>query len=176
MAICEVAAERSNLWITTDPVTKSITVSPISESPANPKQFYGDKKLPLYLVPFSFVAHTCIALYEGMRKYGLVNWRAAPVEAMTYVSALERHVKKWTNGERCDPETKVHHLANAAACCCILLDAEAHGSLIDNRPLPNAGMGDLISELETTLAHLKVIFADRNPKHYTIADASPTSQ
>lgn len=141
----------------------------VSEPP-NPKQHYGDKKLPLSLVPLSFVANVCIALYEGMGKYGLVNWRAAKVEAMTYVSALERHMKKWVNGERCDPETHVHHLASAAACLCILLDAEVNGSLIDNRPMACVGTDQMIAELEATLAHLKTLYAARNPKHYYLKD------
>lgn len=138
--------------------------------PANPKQAYGDKKLPLYLVPFSFMAHVCTALFEGKLKYGLVNWRATNVEAMTYASAGQRHIKKWENGERCDPETKVHHLANAAACCAILLDAEINGSLIDDRPLPCRNMDALIAELEGTLANLRELHGDKTPKHWTISD------
>lgn len=134
--------------------------------PANPKQHYGDKKLPLALVPFSFVAHVSVALYEGMRKYGLVNWRASKVEAMTYVSALDRHVKKWVNGERADPVTKVHHLANAAACLAILLDAELNGSLIDNRPQACENTDKMILELESVLENLKVLYSDQSPKHY----------
>lgn len=142
------------------------------QEPSNPKKRYGDKKLPLYVVPFSFVAHVCVALFEGKLKYGLVNWRAAKVEAMTYVSAQERHVRKWKNGERCDPETKVHHLANAAACICILLDAEINGTLIDDRPLPVKNLDSLVVELEATLAHLKELHADKDPKNYLISDAA----
>jgi len=134
--------------------------------PANPKQHYGDKKLPLGLVPFSFIANTCVALYEGLRKYGLVNWRAAKVEAMTYVSAQERHVHKWVNGERCDPVTKVPHLASAAACLCILIDAELNGSLIDNRPRKCENVDTMVADLENVLDNLKVLFADKDPKHY----------
>lgn len=134
--------------------------------PANPKQHYGDKKLPLALVPFSFVAHVCVALFEGKEKYGLVNWRASKVEAMTYVSALSRHMMKWVNGERVDPVTKVHHLANAAACLAILLDAELNGSLIDNRPQACENTDKMIVELESVLENLKILYGDQSPKHY----------
>lgn len=137
---------------------------------ANPKQHYGDKKLPLHLVPLSFVSNVCIALYEGMRKYGLVNWRASKVEAMTYVAAQERHIRKWVNGERCDPVTRVPHLASAAACLCIIMDAEINGSLIDDRPMPCANIDQMISDLETTLAHLRMLYADKSPKHYQLRD------
>lgn len=141
--------------------------------PANPKQHYGDKKLPLYLVPFTFVAHVCTALFEGKEKYGLVNWRAAKIEAMTYISACKRHMDKWTNGERCDPITKVHHLANAAACLCIVIDAEVNGSLLDNRPLPipQGQLDAMVSELEATLGNLRKLYGDKHPKHYVMADA-----
>ena len=141
--------------------------------PDNPKQHYGDKKLPLYLVPFTFVAHVCTALFEGKEKYGLVNWRAAKVEAMTYISACKRHMDKWTNGERCDPITKVHHLANAAACLCIVIDAEVNGSLLDNRPLPipQGQLDAMVSELEATLDNLRKLYGDKHPKHYVMADA-----
>lgn len=140
--------------------------------PANPKQAYGDKKIPLYLLPFSFAANVCVALYEGMTKYGLVNWRVAKVEAMTYASACKRHVDKWINGEECDPDTRVRHLANAGACIAILIDAEVCGTLIDNRPypVPQDNLDKMITELEATLAHLKVLHSDRDPKHYYITD------
>ena len=140
-------------------------------APANPKQAFGDTKLPLYLVPFSFVANVAVALFEGWGKYGLVNWRVANVEAMTYVSALERHIMKWTNGEKCDPKTKVPHLANAAACIAILIDAEVNGSLIDNRPFPCANIDAMIADLEAALKNLLEMNANENPKHWTIGDA-----
>jgi hypothetical protein len=144
--------------------------------PTNPKQAYGDKKLPLYLVPFTFVAHVCTAMLEGMLKYGLANWRAAPVEAMTYVSALQRHAGRWMNGEREDPDTGVHHLASAAACLCILLDAEANGTLIDNRPLGNPGVDKLVADLEATVAKLREIHKDKTPVHYTQASDATTEK
>jgi hypothetical protein len=142
--------------------------------PANPKQAYGDKKIPLYLMPMTFAANVCVALYEGLTKYGLVNWRVAKVDAMTYASACKRHVDKWINGEEHDPVTKVSHLANAGACIAILIDAEVCGTLIDNRPypVPQANLDKMIVELEGTIAHLKELHSDRNPKHYYITDVA----
>lgn len=148
-------------------------IDPKTQAP-NPKQAMGDLKLPLYLVPFSFIAHTCVALFEGKIKYGLVNWRVANVEAMTYVSALSRHMLKWVNGEKYDPITKVPHLANAAACLCILIDAEVNGTLIDNRPMPipSDKLDAMIADLEGAVAHLKLLHADKDPIHYTIGGPS----
>jgi hypothetical protein len=156
-----------------EPENMTKIIDPAKQAP-NPKQAMGDLKLPLYLVPFSFIANTCVALFEGMKKYGLVNWRVAEVEAMTYVSALNRHMLRWTNGERCDPITKVPHLANASACLCILIDAEVNGTLIDNRPhpIPAARLDAMIADLEGALANLKELHADKDPIHYTIGGPS----
>lgn len=134
--------------------------------PANPKQLYGDKKVPMSIVPTSFIAHTAVALTEGLLKYGAWNYRVAPVEAMTYAHAVKRHIDKWINGEECDPESKVHHLANAAACIAILLDTKTQGTLIDNRP-PAQDLNGLFKTLEETLAHLKELHKDAKPTHYT---------
>jgi len=140
--------------------------SQTSSPPTNPKQLYGDKKVPLGLVPASFMAHTATALLEGALKYGAWNFRAAPVEAMTYAHAAMRHIEKWVNGEECDPLSKVHHLGNAAACMAILLDTLAQGTLIDNRP-PAQDLDKLFTQLEGTVAHLRELHKDAKPTNYT---------
>ena len=148
------------------PLPEVATTGAGSPPPANPKQLYGDKKVPMSIVPTSFIAHTAVALTEGLLKYGAWNYRAAPVEAMTYAHAVKRHIDKWINGEECDPESKVHHLANAAACIAILLDTKIQGTLIDNRP-PAQDLNGLFKTLEETLAHLKELHKDAKPTHYT---------
>lgn len=140
----------------------------MNSMPANPKQIHGAASLPLSLAPDSAVAYMALGLYEGWLKYGNVNFRAAPVEAMTYVHALKRHVSKWTEGEECDPVTGVPHLANALSCLAIIVDAKTHGSLIDNRPLSNAGYSALIGELTQKMRHLEQLHADKNPTHYYV--------
>lgn len=142
--------------------------------PTNPKQLYGDKKVPMGLVPASFMAHTATALLEGVLKYGAWNFRASPVEAMTYAHAAMRHIEKWVNGEECDPQSKVHHLGNAAACMAILLDTMAHGTLLDNRP-PAQDLNNLFTQLEGTIAHLREIHKDAKPTHYTNGSAGTTA-
>lgn len=108
---------------------------------ANPKQAYGDKKVPLHLVPPAFDAYCAQGLGEGAVKYGAWNWRTNKVEAMTYVGAIKRHLAAWQDGEELDPEstTGKSHLAGIAASLAILIDAKECGQLIDNRPLPGAG-------------------------------------
>lgn len=101
--------------------------------PANPKQLFGDKKPRLSLFPL--VAHLAAeeAHRDGMLKYGEMNWRDNPVEAMTYVDAAMRHLSLFANGEARARDTNVQNLGAVIACCAILLDSEAHGTLIDNR-------------------------------------------
>lgn len=168
----------TDLMVTPEAIDECLAANPLPIDPmtqsANPKQIHGDKKIPMYLLPFSFAANVCVALYEGMTKYGLVNWRVAHVEAMTYASACKRHIDKWIGGQDHDPATKVRHLANAGACIAILIDAEVNGTLIDNRPLPikRSAVDKMVAELEETIAHLKVLHKDYDPKHYLITDVT----
>lgn len=105
---------------------------------ANPKQAFGDLKVPLHLVPYAIDHYVAVGLGEGADKYGAWNWRSSKVEAMTYIAAIKRHLAAWIDGEELDPDsaTDKHHLAGAAASLAILLDAKEGGFLIDNRPPP----------------------------------------
>lgn len=104
--------------------------------PANPKQAYGDLKVPMHLVPPALITGAAKALGEGARKYGAYNWRSSKVESMTYIGAIHRHLAAYLDGEDLDPESTEGklHLDGIAACVAILLDATHGGFLIDNRP------------------------------------------
>lgn len=137
----------------------------------NPKDAAAFDKAPLHLVPASFKAYTALALAEGAMKYGSWNWRAAGVRASVYVSALQRHIDKWFNGEEFDPETGVPHLANAAACLAVLIDSKTQLNMTDDRPPRQYGLPDLVNkQLPDAVAGLREKFADKNPKHWTIND------
>ncbi len=103
---------------------------------ANPKKQYGDKKVPLHLVPPALVIGAAHALREGAGRYGPYNWRESKVEAMTYVGAILRHCMAYLDGEDVDPESTVGklHLDGIAGSVAVLLDATHGGFLIDNRP------------------------------------------
>jgi hypothetical protein len=73
---------------------------------------------------------------DGARKYGPYNWREEGVGASTYLSAAMRHLRAYLDGEQNAMDSGVHHLGHAMACLAILLDAEAVGNLVDDRPLP----------------------------------------
>ena len=103
--------------------------------PPNPKQAYGDLKVPLALIPPPALILMADVFKEGARKYGAYNWRDQPVESMTYIHAALRHIMAFLDGEELDPESDGKpHLAHAMASLAILLDAAVTGNLLDNRP------------------------------------------
>ena len=136
--------------------------------PTNPKDIIGSNKVPMSMVPETALAYAALGLLEGALKYGTVNWRHTGVRASVYLDAMARHVAKWRNGEECDPQTRVPHLGNALACLCILIDAQACGKLTDDRPIP-APTAETIDRLSSVVAHLREIFAECRPQHYTRA-------
>lgn len=142
---------------------------------ANPKDAAGRAKLPLHLWPATATAMGCLGLLEGMGKYGRLNWRATPVYASIYVAALKRHVDDWFEGAELSADSQNPHLANALACLAILVDAKAHGTLIDDRQFaPNNGYEKLVAELLPQVAHLTQLHAGKNPKHYDRRDVLRT--
>jgi hypothetical protein len=100
----------------------------------NPKDRIGMHKPPLHLIPPSFKIHVAMAMKNGAQKYGPYNWRDEKVSASIYISAMERHIDAWLDGEENAKDSGVHHLAHAAACCAILIDAQEQGQLVDDRP------------------------------------------
>lgn len=141
--------EKSEGWVSNTPgATASPPVLPAATThvpSANPKQAYGDKKLPVHLVPSALVLTAAPNMGDGAEKYGAFNWRKSKVEAMTYVGAIQRHLAAYIDGEDVDPESKrgATHLGAIAACVAILSDAKMNDQLVDNRP-PRGKAGDHI--------------------------------
>lgn len=100
----------------------------------NPKTIYGLAKPSLTNVPPVGIFRVGQVMAEGAAKYGPMNWRDAKVTSSTYVNAALRHLLAYQDGQDLDEETHLPHLAHAAACLLILLDAEAQGTLQDDRP------------------------------------------
>lgn len=118
----------------------------------NPKQAFGDKKIPLHLAPPAAIAEMCTALREGAMKYGAWNFRSTEVEIMTYIGAIKRHLDALIEGEWIDPDpfilpdgTEVTdiphktHIAGILASAAIIADTYHGHMLVDNRPRPSAG-------------------------------------
>ena len=99
----------------------------------NPKAAQGRRKVRYFFVPSIFSAVVGIVMELGAKKYGPFNWSKDRVKTSDYIDAIHRHLEAWADGEDLDPESNVSHLGHVAACCAILLDAEATGNLIDDR-------------------------------------------
>jgi hypothetical protein len=146
----------------------------VSDSkPSNPKDIIGSDKVPMSLVPVMSKAYQALAHLEGTLKYGLVNWRECGVRASIYIDAIERHLGKFKEGEWCDPVTHVPHLASILASAGIIVDAYENGKLIDDRPKPVAEIGTKIDGLGELVKHLKNLYGEVKPKHYTIGEGVP---
>lgn len=104
----------------------------------NPKTAQGVTKIALNLVPPSVKHYLAKAFADGARKYGAYNWRDKKVSASIYYAALQRHMDAWWDGEDIAEDSKIEHLAHAAACVGILIDAYTSGNLIDDRPTKGA--------------------------------------
>lgn len=128
----------------------------------NPKDLVGSTKVDLALIPSSALVATALAMTDGALKYDPYNWReqGKPVQARTYISACMRHVWKWFEGEEIDPDSGVHHLGHAIACCAILIDAQSIGQLADNRPRSGATSA-LLKAGEATVKALTKAAAER---------------
>lgn len=113
---------------------------------SNPKDRLGIKKPPLGLIPPAAELHEAQAMKNGAAKYGPYNWRGKSVRASVYVDAALRHIRAWQDGEAVAADSGVHHLGHARASLGILLDAEATGNLIDDRP-PTGAAAKLIAEM-----------------------------
>jgi hypothetical protein len=101
----------------------------------NPKSGVARFKPGIHAIPFSTLLHLGAAMADGKRKYGLTNWRGNEVAASVYVDAMFRHIGAWWDArEEVAPDSLVHHLGHVMACCSIILDAQATGNLIDDRP------------------------------------------
>lgn len=102
--------------------------------PLDPKKTQSVQKPQLQLIPPALNGPLAAALLNGSTRYGPWNWRESKVELMTYIGAMRRHLDALLDGEDIAQDSGVHHLGHVAASCAIVLDAAAHGTLVDNRP------------------------------------------
>ena len=111
---------------------------PAPSEGVNPKDAIAATKPDVSLVPPALILHTARAMENGAAKYGPFNWRdqGKSIRARVYVAAAIRHLSQWLDGEETASDSGAHHLGHAAACCGILLDAQAGGWLKDDRPPP----------------------------------------
>lgn len=120
----------------------------------NPKDLAGSPRVPLSLIPGTASAQIAVALLSGDLKYGSANWREVPIGVSRYLDAMLRHIAKYRDGEDVDSESGLHHLAHAGATICILLDAIACDSAVDDRPHP-APAAKVMKDLEAIVQRLR---------------------
>lgn len=101
---------------------------------SNPKRAFGVRKPSAQFIPPVALIEESVVMALGAAKYGAFNWQDDPVDATTYYSAAIRHLLQWFSGEERDAESGASHLAHVRACMAILIDAQASGKLIDDRP------------------------------------------
>lgn len=117
----------------------------------NPKDLLGAKKVSITKYPAIGLLHGAHAMMDGAAKYGPYNWREKDVQASIYVDAMARHMLAWFEGEEFAEDSGVHHLGHLQACAAILLDAQACGALIDDRPSSNSEFVKLLKELNSKI-------------------------
>lgn len=120
----------------------------------NPKDLLGAAKVPMTAFPAVAVMHGAHAMVDGRAKYGAWNWRENAVQADVYLDAAMRHIYNWLERRHRAKDSEVHELGHALACIGIVLDAEATGNLVDNRP-PTAEEGWFDKQLDDTNAIIK---------------------
>lgn len=121
-----------------------------AQAGTNPKDICGMKKPPLTLIPTASLIYLARVMELGAKKYTPFNWRnpKTPVRATVYLAAAWRHLLQILDGDDIDSESNQPHAAHAMACFAIMLDAQACGTLVDDRPLKGAAT-KTINELTT---------------------------
>lgn len=89
-------------------------------------------KPPIALVPKALVEGVADVLDYGASKYELHNWRKGST-AITFLNSTLRHIFKYLDGETCDTESGLNHLAHAACNLGFILQWEKDGILEDDR-------------------------------------------
>lgn len=139
-----------------------------AEKPGNPKDAIGVRKLAFSVLPWRVLTGVALAMMEGAAKYGRHNYRAAGVRASVYFDAVVgRHLTDWWEGVDIDPDSGEHHIDKAIAGLMVMRDSMLQGNFEDDRPpLGHVDMADLNRRAAAILER----HADKNPKHWTIAD------
>ena len=118
----------------------------------NPKDIAAQTRAPLHLLPAIGIVQGAMACRQGAIEYGPFNWRENPIELMSYLGAMGRHIARLQDGEWVDAKSGVPHLGHIIATASILLDANGCGTLISN--VPRLG-GHTTAMLDVIEANLK---------------------
>ena len=108
------------------------------QDPANTGKIglrFNQGKLPVGLVPVCWIRGLASIMQFGSTKYAERNWELGMKWSIPYECAM-RHLTAWYGGERCDPESHLHHLLHAAWNCLAAYFYEHLGRFqqFDDRP------------------------------------------
>lgn len=85
-----------------------------------------DDKLRWELLPMEEVEDIVRVFHYGAKKYAPDSWKNIPDGFERYRAALMRHMMAYIKGERCDPESGLHHLSQVAWNAMALLYYDKH--------------------------------------------------
>ena len=134
------------------PPEKFLSESKGPDISTNPKDILGAKKVSITKLPGIAQILGGRAMMDGARKYGPYNWRNKSVSAMIYIDAAMRHILAWQERQENATDSGVHHLAHALACLAIILDAQATGHMVDDRPQGGEALHALLDRLNAQLS------------------------
>lgn len=137
---------------------------------SNPKDVVGSTKVPMHLWPAVASVWGALAFLDGMLKYGRNNWREDGVRATIYIDAIERHLKRYKEGEDVDEDSGLHPLAHLLASAAIIVDAEASGTLVDDRNYKGTWFPKFLADASVHVKRLVAKHVGKTPRHYTIKD------
>ena len=139
----------------------------INRKLSNPKDSIGVRKAPMSTVSAAVMAEIGVAMLEGAAKYGRHNYRVVGVRASVYYDATLRHLFSWWEGEDLDPDSGMSHITKAITSLVVLRDAMIQGKVEDDRAPPS---NDFYPALNSAAGAILDRHADKEPRHYTIAD------
>lgn len=109
----------------------------VNEISENPKAVAGRQRFPqLSVVPSTSLAWLAEAHADGATKYGALNWRRDAHSMSSLIDAAIRHLLALKEGEDAAQDSLLPHAAHVMAGMSVLLDAQACGTLIDDRVEP----------------------------------------
>jgi hypothetical protein len=104
--------------------------------PATTALKFDADKLPYNLISNEALQQIAAVLKFGADKYAEHNWRSGFAWSRPLAAAM-RHLHAFNDGEDCDPESNLSHLAHAACCIMFLLEFEKTHQELDDRYKPN---------------------------------------
>lgn len=93
---------------------------------------FDQEKPPLDLIPYDSLVEIGNVLKFGAEKYDRANW-ANGINYSRLIAAALRHINQFNNGEDCDNETELSHIAHAATNLIFLLWMQKNRPDLDNR-------------------------------------------